>query len=205
MLAQIKQNKLLRVALTAAAGFILLILSYFFIRGPILKYKQKLKADFTLSQEKLKETEQLIRQFPNPQKATEELEKKSQELKEMGVSSRQIPRLIQLLALPASKLGINVSSIRPRDDLQLTSENLPPGVNKAYLEITMVSSYQLLADYAKALEELPTAFTIERLSIEKKGVEEESAPLHKPADKSADKQDELLATLLVSTYTVLEI
>lgn len=206
LFSQLKQNKMLQVALTAGGGLILLILSYFFIRGPILKYKQRLKEDFTLSQEKLKETEELVRRFPNPQKATEELEKKSQELKEMGVSSRQIPRLIQLLALPAGKLGINVSSIRPRDDLQPASENLPPGVNKVYLEITMISSYQLLADYAKALGELPTAFILERLSAEKKEEEEKQADTsHRSAEKSADKQDELLVTLLVSTYTVLEI
>lgn len=206
MLSQIKQNKMLQVALTSSTGFIILLLSYFFIRGPIVKYKQKLKADFALAQEKLKETEDLVRRFPNPQKATEELEKKSEELKEMGVTSRQIPRLIQLLALPATKLNINISAIRPRDDIKAGNENLPPGVDKVYLEMVINSSYQLLADYTKALAELPTTFIIERLTIEKKASEQNDTETpHKTTEKAQEKQDELLITLLVSTYSVLEI
>lgn len=196
---------MLQVALTAAACGIVLALSYFFIRGPILKYRENLKAEFALSQNKLNEAQELMRRFPNPQKAGEEIEKKAEELKAIGATSRQIPRLIQLLALPASKLKLNVISIRPREDIQPQTESLPPGVNKVYIELLMSASYQNIAEYAKALSGMPNTFIIERLTMEKNEPNEHPVSANKSADTTAEKEDELLATILISTYTILEI
>ena len=196
---------MLQVALTAAACGSVLALSYFLIRGPILKYRENLKAEFALSQDKLNEAQELMRRFPNPQKASEEIEKKAEELKAIGATSRQIPRLIQLLALPASKLTVNIISIRPREDIQPHTENLPPVLNKVYIELLMSASYQNIAEYAKALSGLPNTFIIERLTMEKNEPNEHPVSANKSADNTAEKEDELSATILISTYTVLEI
>ena len=204
-IARIKTNKMIQVALTAIMCVIVLALAYFFIRTPIMKYQEKLKAEFTLSQDKLKEAEELIRRFPNPQKASEEIEKKAEELKEMGATSRQIPRLIQLLALPANKLNATVISIKPRQDIPLGAEILPPGVNKVYIELILSGSYQAIAEYTKALSELPNTFIIERLTMEKTDTSEESVGAEKPFNKTAEQEEKLVAALLISTFTVVEI
>ena len=87
----------------------------------------------------------------------------------MGASTRQLPRIIQLLAVPANQLNINVISIRPREDINIETENLPPGVTKVHIELVMNCPYQLFAEYAKAVSSLPTSFIMERMSIEKRG------------------------------------
>lgn len=204
-IAQIKTNKMIQVVITAVICVIVLVLAYFFIRAPIIKYQKRLKADFALSQEKLKEAQELIRRFPNPQKASEEIEKKAEELKEIGATSRQIPRLIQLLALPANKLKVTVISIKPRQDIPLSAESLPPGVNKVYIELILSGSYQTIADYAKALSELSNTVIIERLTMEKNDTAQEPAVADKPLNKTAEQEDTLVATLLISTFTVVEI
>ena len=199
------ENKMLRVGLTCSVFVIILILSYLFIGRPILKYKERLKAEFSLNQNKLQESQALVRSFSNPQKALEDIGKKAQELKEMGVSSRQLPRIIQSLALPASKLNINLTSIRPREDIKPGNENLPAGVSKVYIELAMSCPYQLFAEYTRALSELPVTFILERLSIEKEEKGSASARTNKPLDKSAGSPEELSITLLLSTYMVWEI
>ena len=196
---------MIQVALTAIMCVIVLALAYFFIRTPIMKYQEKLKAEFTLSQDKLKEAEELIRRFPNPQKASEEIEKKAEELKEMGATSRQIPRLIQLLALPANKLNATVISIKPRQDIPLGAETLPPGVNKVYIELILSGSYQTIAEYTKALSEMLNTFIIERLTMEKTDTSQEPFAIEKPFNKTAEQEEKLVATLLISTFTVVEI
>src|SRR3990167_7361750 len=191
-IARIKTNKMIQVALTALMCVIVLLLAYFFIRAPIMKYQEKLKAEFTLSQDKLKEAQELIRRFPNPQKASEEIEKKAEELKEMGATSRQIPRLIQLLALPANTLNVTVISIKPRQDIPLGAEILPPGVNKVYIELILSGSYQTIAEYTKALSEMPNTFIIERLTMEKTDTSQDPAAIEKLFKKTASKKKKLV-------------
>ena len=189
------------------SGFLLvLILLYAFPGRALFKQKSKLRGEFLAHQESLKESEGLIRAFPHPQKEIAEIENKAQELRDMGASTRQLPRIIQLLAVPANQLNINVISIRPRDDLNLEAENLPPGVTKVYIELLMNCPYQLFAEYTKAVSGLPTSFIMERMSIEKRG--EEDAPAYQAkasADKTGDKSSELYITMLLSTYLILDI
>lgn len=199
-------NKILNVAVVCSGFVITLVLLHLFVGRPIIKHANKLKSEFKLKQAKLQESEALIRSFPNPQKAIEDIEKKTQELKDKGVTPKQIPRLIQLLARPAGELNLSVISIRPRDDLKSSDETLPAGVSKIHIEVVISGSYQLIGEYIKALSELPLAFTIERLSIEKK--EERESAVYAAAKKASEKSEEkqgLLATLLVSIYTMWEI
>ena len=204
---KIPENKLFRVSLTSSILLTALILLYALLGRPVFKYSDNLKAEFISTQEKLSESERLIRNFPNPQKEMGELEKKAQELRNMGASTKQLPRLIQSLALPANNLNINVSSIRPRDDLKAENENLPAGVTKIYVEVVMSCSYQTLAEYIKAVNELPTNFIIERLAIEKKEEDagELDAETKKTPEKNQEKPIELSANLLLSTYMIWEI
>ena len=204
---KIPENKLFRVSLTSSILLAALILLYALLGRPVFKYSDNLKAEFISTQEKLSESERLIRNFPNPQKEMGELEKKAQELRNMGASTKQLPRLIQSLALPANNLNINVSSIRPRDDLKAENENLPAGVTKIYVEVVMSCSYQTLAEYIKAVNELPTNFIIERLAIEKKEEDagELDAETKKTPEKNQEKPIELSANLLLSTYMIWEI
>lgn len=204
---KIPQNKLFRVSITSSILLTALILLYMLLGRPVFKYSNNLKAEFISAQDKLSESERLIRNFPNPQKEMGELEKKAQELRNMGASTKQLPRLIQSLAMPANNLNINVSSIRPRDDLKAENENLPAGVTKIYVEVVMSCSYQTLAEYIKAVNELPTNFIIERLTIEKKEEDagELDAETKKTPEKNQEKQIELSANLLLSTYMIWEI
>ena len=204
---KIPENKLFRVSLTSSILLAALILLYALLGRPVFKYSDNLKAEFISTQEKLSESERLIRTFPNPQKEMGELEKKAQELRNMGASTKQLPRLIQSLAMPANNLNINVSSIRPRDDLKAENENLPAGVTKIYVEVVMSCSYQTLAEYIKAVNELPTNFIIERLAIEKKEEDagELDAETKKTPEKNLEKPIELSANLLLSTYMIWEI
>ena len=204
---KIPENKLFRVSITSSILLTALILLYALLGRPVFKYNNNLKVEFISAQEKLSESERLIRTFPNPQKEMGELEKKAQELRNMGASTKQLPRLIQSLAMPANNLNINVSSIRPRDDLKAENENLPAGVTKIYVEVVMSCSYQTLAEYIKAVNELPTNFIIERLAIEKKEEDagELDAETKKTPEKNQEKPIELSANLLLSTYMIWEI
>ena len=204
-LDKIQQNKTLKPALASGGLIIGLILVYLFVGKPIFAYNDKLRAEFKAAQDKLLESEGLIRSFPNPQKEMGELEKKAQELRDMGATTKQLPRLIQSLALPANNLAINVTTIRPREEMKVDSENLPAGVTKIYIEVAMNCPYQLFAQYTKAISELPTTFIIERLAIEKKGEDSTKLEAKKAAERTGEKTEELSINLLLSTYMILEI
>ncbi len=201
-----KLDKKIETIVIGSAFLLALVLLYAFPGRALFKQKSGLKSEFLDHQEKLKESEGLIRAFPNPQKEIAEIENKAQELRDMGASTRQLPRIIQLLAMPANQLNINVISIRPREDINIEPENLPPGVTKVHIELIMNCSYQLYAEYAQAISKLPTSFVIERMSIEKKGEEDTPAYQAKASgEKTGDKSSELYITMLLSTYLILEI
>lgn len=194
------------IAIFYAGFFLFLILLHIFLGMPVNRYANKLKAEFKSKESKLKESEGLIKSLPNPQKAIEDIEKKAQEFKDMGVSKKQLPRLIQLLGQSTSEHKLNVISIKPREDIKSGNENLPTGVTKVYIEMVASSPYQLFADYIKSLNELPVAFSIEAVTIEKK----EQGPLEtkRAPEKTEAKTgpaEELLCTLLLSTYMVWEL
>jgi Tfp pilus assembly protein PilO len=196
---------MIQVAVVCLSFIGVLILLYLFLGRPILRYAARMKSEFRLKQTELYESDALIRNFPNPQKAIEDIEKKTQELKDMGVTRKQIPRIIQLLGDSINKLNINVISVRPRDDIKRGDENLPAGVSRIYIEIVMSCPYQLIGEYVKSLSELPVAFFIENLLIEKK---EEGfvVPAAKGVpEKAKDEPEELMTTLLLSTYTIWEL
>lgn len=199
------QNKLFQLALISFGLVISLFLLYFTAGKTLFKYLERLKSELESSQNTLQEARTLVKAFSNPQKALEDMEKKARELKEMGATSRQLPRLIQSLALAATKLNINIISIRPREDIRPGDENLPAGVSKVFIELTLGCPYKLFAEYTKAVSILPVTFIIEQMSMEKKDESAASLAEKKSPEKSAQIPEELLVTLLLSTYMVWEL
>jgi len=143
------------------------LLVYVFVGRPILKYFKGLKSEFRQKQVKLQESQELMRSLPNPQKAIDEIKTKLQEFQDLALSKKQVPRLMQLLGQTASGRNITVISLRLREDIKNENSGLPPGINKIYLEIVLVCNYQTLAEYIKSVNELPPAFNVESLTMEK--------------------------------------
>src|SRR3989338_147589 len=199
------QNRPFQLGLIAFGGLSFLFLLYFTANKTLFKYLERLKSEFKSSQDTLREAQVLVKSFSNPQKALEDMEKKVRELKEMGTTSRQLPRLIQSLALTAPKLNINIISIPPRDDIRPGDENMPAGVSKVFIELTLGCAYKLFAEYTKAVNELPVTFIVEQMSMEKKDEATASLSDKKSSEKYAQIPEELLITLLLSTYMVWEI
>jgi Tfp pilus assembly protein PilO len=176
---------------------LVLVLLYIFVGRSVSRYSERLKSDLLSQSQKIKEDESLIRAYPNPEKEIENIEKRIQELKTKAASREQIPRIIQQLARKSSELNLNIISIKPLEDIKFSEERLIEGVSKVYIEIVMLSSYRVTGDYLKALTELPIILTVENLSIEEK----QGAFL----SPTPSEGNELLVTLLLSAYMVLEI
>jgi Tfp pilus assembly protein PilO len=189
------------VVIFTSVFIVVWLLVYFFVGRPVLKYSDGLKAEFGSKQAKLQESQELVRSLPDPQKAISEIKDKLQEFQDLGVSKKQIPRLMQLLGQAASDHQITVLSLRPREDVKNDETDLPQGINKIYLEITFACNYQALADYIKTVNELPTAFKVEALTVEK-GSETLAPAEAKSGSKNPDAASGFLkAVLLLSTIS----
>ncbi len=177
------------------------LLIYFVVGRPVLKYSNGLKAQFAEKQAKLLESQELVRSLPNPKKAIEEIKGNLKEVQDLGESKKQIPRLMQLLGETASKQDLNVVSLRPREDIKNEESGLPEGISKIYLEIVLSCSYQALAQYIKSVNELPMAFKVETLFVEKES--ETLAPLETKSGskKTAVSSGLLKAVLVLSTIS----
>jgi len=160
-----------------------------FVILPLRKIEKKLKD----AQAELAKMEKMIREIPNPKKNIEEIQKKMEELKEKAASRRELPRIIQQLTKKSSELEIEIISIRPLEET-FKEENLPAGVSKAYIEVVLKASYKKIGEYLKAIKELPIILTLESLFITK--------PMEEEIGKG---ENTLIATLVVSSYTVWEI
>ncbi|TBR18289.1 hypothetical protein EPO66_01605 [bacterium] len=201
-------KKMLDIFVTAGSFVVILFILYLLVGRNVSKYEQKMKELFKDKQAKLTESENLVKAIPNPQKAIEEMETKAEDFKEMGFSRKQIPRLVQMLGQSAGKFDITVNSIRPRDDLHINEADLPAGVNKVYIEMIFSTPYRALGDYIKSLGELPISFVLESINLERDESSSEAAVEKtdkKPLEKVEEKEQKLTATLILSTYMVLEI
>ncbi len=201
-------KKMLDIFITAGSFVLVLVALYLVVGRNVSKYEQKMKGLFKDKQTKLMDSENLVKAIPNPQKAIEEMETKAEDFKEMGFSRKQIPRLVQMLGQSAGKFDITVNSIRPRDDLHINETDLPAGVNKVYIEMILSSSYKSLGEYIKSLGELPISFVLESINVERDESSAEAAVEKtdkKPLEKVEEKEQKLTATLILSTYMVLEI
>jgi len=199
-------NTLRDIAVIFVVSAVILALIQVFLGGALAKAANKLKIEFSEQQFKLQESEALIRALPDPKKAMEDIAKKEEELKDAEINKKQVPRLVTLLGASISQYNMSVASIRPRDDIRSSSENLPPGVNKVYIEVVLNCSYQELGEYLANLGKLQVAFIVESITIDKKAGKDIAAVVQdKLKEKDPGKPRDLVATLLLSTYMVLEI
>jgi Tfp pilus assembly protein PilO len=196
-------GKISYVFVFPALVVLILVIVYLGLGLPASRYVNKAKAELKSKQEKLLESQELIRGLPDPRKAMDAMEEKVREFKDMGISKKQLPRLIQLLGKAAVDLNINVISIRPRDDIRFSGKSLPEGVSKVCMEVVLNCGYQPLAEYIKAVGELPAAFSLESLSVEKK--DDNGSDVPKAAGKNNIPEAGLQTTLLLSTYMVWEL
>jgi Tfp pilus assembly protein PilO len=203
-MAKPAKSRLNQILIFILIFFVVLILAYLFIGRLSFRYAERLKGEFEANQAKLQESQELIRSLPDPQRAIDEIEKKVSEFNEMGVTNKQMPRLIQLLGQAVGERNLNVISIRSREDIKAKEENLPTGVSKVYIEIVLLGSYREISEYAKSLSELPVSFNIESLSFEKKTIET-SEKSTRAGIKELEQKARLQATLLLSTYMVWEL
>jgi Tfp pilus assembly protein PilO len=192
-MAKAKTSRLTSILLFSIVGTILIVLLYFLLGRPALRYSENMRKKFLSYQAKLQEGEDLIRSLPNPQQSLDNIRRKNAEFRETSGAGKQLPKIIQILGQSASGRQINIISIRPREDLKAAAESLPAGVTKLFFEITFSGSYQEIAEYIKVMSGLPGGFTVETLTIER---QERDAP-------KADQRSGLLsASLIVSTYMV---
>ena len=196
-----KTSRISSIAIFAGV-FAAALLSVYFLAGrPVLKYTESLKAKFGRQQAALQESQELVRALPDPQKAIAEIKIKMQELQESEISKKQIPRLMQLLGAAAGDKSITVVSLRQREDIKSGDNALPEGIKKIYLEIVVICNYQALADYIKAAADLPPAFSVESLNMEK--YSEALAPLEakNPVKNQAVPPGLLEATIVFSAIS----
>ncbi len=200
-----EKDKFIRIAVYSSVSLVILFLVYFLVGRPVIGYSNKLKKEFKSRQAKLKESESLVRALPNPAKAIENIEAKVQEFNDIGVSRRQLPKLIQILAGLTSNSNINLISIRPRDDIHSGNEDLPQGINKVYVEMILNCSYRTLGEYIKSLNDKAASFSIESITIYRKEGNVEAGEAKKPSEKTDEKPVSLVITLLLSTYMIWEL
>lgn len=177
----------------AIAGVVFLFALYFFLGRFSFKYSQDMRKKFESYQAKLQEGENLIRSLPDPGRSLEDIGRKRREFRQTSGPERQLPKIIQVLGQSAAGKQINILSIRPREDIKAGVDNLPAGVTKLFIEMTLSGYYQELGEYIKILCELPGVFTIETMTIKRASQE---------ASKADPKSGVLNAELIVSTYVV---
>jgi len=179
-----------------------LIVVQIFLGASVLRYARKARAEYKTKEARLKDCEALIKSVPNPQKTIEEIQAKVEEFKKKGISTKESLRIIQVLGESSKAYNIDVISIKIRDDLKKLDESLPPGVANVYIEMILKCSYQVLGQYLQSLNELPQGFFLESLGIEKKEVVLSAEAGNKVPQEAGKKQEELLAKLLLTTYSV---
>lgn len=196
------RNKTIKVLIILAI-FTVFILGIHFTLGRWILI-ENLKKDQELAakiQGELKKKEELIKQYPNPGKKIEEIKTEMEELKKKSVSEQELPKVIQQLTKKSSELKIEIISIRPIKEIQFKERPVPSGVSKAYIEIVLKVPYKTLGEYIKTLDELPVIFTIESIDLERFEELEEAAD----SKKAEEIEGKVIATLLVSSYTIWEI
>lgn len=188
-----KKNKIFHFLAFVAFSSAFLFALYFLIGRSVLKFSRKAEAEFRTRQAKLQEAQELVRSQPNPSRAEQELDRRAAELREISYNKRQLPKMIQVMARAALDGGLEVISIRPREDVK-SAGPVPPGMNKVFIELVLYCEYRNLARYLESLSSLQYAFSVESLSVVRRAKSGESGINTRPLE----------ASLLTSTYLVWE-
>ena len=185
-----------RSIITAVAELMIIVVIVLFVGGPLNKYSTKLKTDLDVKRQELNDARNLVRLIPNPRKEIDNIKESMNELHDKSVSREELPRIIQQLINKSSELEIEIISIKPREDLKTVNGNLPQGVGKAYIEMIVRCPYAVLGDYLKGLDDLAIIFTLEDVRVERVGDMDVGSRIREGGE------DDILATLILSTYTI---
>ncbi len=199
-----KKNRIVKVGIDIGIYLLILVVLHIFLGRPVIKLVNKEKEKLRDVQKKLQEMESLVRNIPDPKKKMEKLKKDIEKLKNKSASDKELPRVIRELTKKSSELNIEIISIRPISEIFFEEKELPRGVSKSYIEVVLKAPYKIIGKYLKALEELPIILTIETLSIEKPEELLESTEKKEITKEVKKKKEEkkVIATLLISSYTV---
>jgi len=162
--------------------------------GRRLENNQK---ELDIKKVELEKTLNLVKLVPNPAKAIEELANEQRKLKEKSVSERELTKIIQELINKSTELGIEITSMRPKEDLATQNENYS-GINKAYIEMTIKCPYSALGEYLEKLSEVEILLTLEHIRIK-------SADQFNEAKKTQKGEEgDVLTTMVLSTYAFIK-
>lgn len=200
-MAKKKSSTLTFIIVYGLANCLLALLLFLFWGLPGLRMEQRVKTQFQAEQKRVQESADLIRSVPNPLKERQEIEARIEEFKKTGLSGKQLPRILQALGQSAQEHAITILSLRPRDDMKPPAE-LPAGVNKLYIEMSVEASYRGISEYIKYLQSHPASFSIESIGMSRK----QSAAAQRPGQKAAVNDSELLQVdMVLSTFVVWEL
>jgi len=196
------KDKTLRVALKIAAVIAFFVALHLVARQVVFIPLAQARKHMDEVQRKLEETQKLVKDYPDARSRTKDIMARMEALKEKSVSSKELPKIIQLLTKKSSELKIDIISIKPTENVDIKEAMLPQGVSKAYIEMVAKAPYTVLGDYLKALKEMPIVFTVEKISLEK--LPEDDVAAARAPNKKEDETPggKVVATMLISSYTV---
>ena len=162
--------------------------------NPMIKAKKRLEE----SQKSLKDIEALVKDNPDPKKKIEEIKARLEALDKKSVTEKDIAKGMKILTQKSAELNLEVVAIKPikEKELGFKDSNIPNGIAKTYMEVTGKATYKDLAEYIKALKNMPVTFTIEGITIDKMSEDED---LNK---KKKEESGKVMAVMLISSYSL---
>lgn len=191
------ENKTIRIALKIGACLLALGVLHFIARQVVFKPFESSKVKLEEAQRDLNKLEDKIRQYPDPAKLKKGIDLDLEAFSKKTIPKDEETRVIELVTRTSSDLDIGLISIKPLKEIDFQERVVPAQMMKSYFEVVMSASYKKVGEYLKALDELATVITIERLSIKKIETEKEITT------KSIEEK-RIMATLLISSYTLLK-
>ena len=197
------KDRTVRVMLNILAVAVFFTAAHFAARAIIFRPLDRAHQRLSDAQRRLEDTQKLVHDYPDARTRTKEIITRMDALKEKSVSSKELPKIIQQLTKKTSELKIDIISIKPIDKPDFTEPGLPQGISKAYIEVVVRAPYKTIGNYLKALKELPILFTVEGVSLERSvRTENEKIRDKKTGAKDAAPEGEVVASMLISSYTV---
>lgn len=195
------KGKTAKIIIKAGICLFFLIVMHLIVSMTVLKRVNERRVVFQKVQKELALLQQLTHTYPDPEKKLEELEQKREEFRARADAKNELPRIIQQLTQKSSELNIEIISIKEIEKPPFKEEELPDGVSKAYLEVVLKAPYKTIGEYLKELASLPVVCTVEGLSLRKfsdarKGLREK---------ETTDSEGKVIATFIISSYTVWKI
>ncbi len=168
---KVKGSRLAHIVIFGTSGTIVLAALYFFAGRPAFRYSDDMRKRFQSYEDQLQTAEELIHSVPNPSRAVEEMERKTEEFAETSGAKRQLSRIIQELGQSAAGRRLKVISITPKEDLKTGAPSPPAGVRKLFFEMVVNASYDEIGEYARFLSGLPGLFAIETMTVEQQDID----------------------------------